>query len=267
MIGWLMLKLASRRRVIAATNLKICFPEKSEEERNELLKENFRLTVLGLIETAAVWFSDLKSRKKHSKIIGRENLDKALEKGKGVILLSFHMTTLEVGGALIGVDYDLWPMYKPNKNQLVEAMTRQGRLRHVNKLLTRNDIRGTVKALKSNKIVWYATDQNYGSKAAVFVPFFGIMASTITATTKFAKLTGATVIPFTQKRVDDGKSYILELHPALENFPGESESEDASRINHFLENYLKQNPADYMWLHQRFRSRPEGEEDIYPPRK
>lgn len=262
-LGWLMLKLAKRRRLIAETNLKLCFPEKSNSERKALLAKNFQLTALGLIESASTWFTDLNSRKKNTQITGLEHIDKALKKGKGVILLSFHMTTLEIGGALFCEHYKLWPMYKPNKNLLIETVMRQGRLRHAESLLRRNDLRATVKALKSNKIVWYATDQNYGGKKAVFVPFFGIQAATITATTKFAKLTGATVVPFTQKRINDGKQFLLEIHPALENFPGTDEVEDATRINLFLENYLKENPADYMWLHQRFRSRPEGEANIY----
>ena len=155
-------------------------------------------------------------------------------------------------------------MYKPNKNPLLEQTMTTGRLRHIDHLFKQNDARGAIKALKKNHILWYATDQNYGPKASIFVPFFGIQASTITSTTKFAKLTGATVIPFTQKRTNGGESFELTLHPAFENFPGKNEYEDALQINQFLENYLKQNPEDYMWLHQRFRNRPKDEPPIYP---
>ncbi|WP_444998367.1 LpxL/LpxP family Kdo(2)-lipid IV(A) lauroyl/palmitoleoyl acyltransferase [Aliikangiella sp. IMCC44359] len=264
LISWLMLKLASRRKKIAEINLKLCFPQLSDKERQQLLVDNFYETSLGLVETASCWFSDLHQYADNTEIKGSEHLDAALAKDKGVILLSFHMTSLEIGGSLLGKHYPINAMYKPNKSLLVENQMRQGRLRHVKSLLKQSDIRGTVKALKSNKIVWYATDQNYGNKSAVFVPFFGTMASTITATTKFAKLTNATVVPFTQRRVKNGKGLILEIHPPFENFPGANETEDAMRINQYLEKYLTLYPVDYMWLHQRFRTRPPGEKRIYP---
>jgi Kdo2-lipid IVA lauroyltransferase/acyltransferase len=120
-----------------------------------------------------------------------------------------------------------------------------------------------VKALKSNEIVWYSTDQNFGNKKGIFAPFFGTQASTITAISKFSKMTGATVIPFTHKRTHNGKGIELQLHPEFKNFPAESPEQDAKRINQFLENYLIENPANYLWLHQRFRTMPPGEPAIY----
>ncbi len=266
LLGKMMHLLASRRRLIAQINLKLCFPEMSEKQRALLLKENFALTGLALVETAACWFSSLNSRHARTTLTGEHHLKKALAKNKGVILLSFHLTSLETGGCLLGRNYPITAMYKPNKNQLIEDFMCTGRQRHIKAVLQQNDVRGTIKALRKNEIVWYATDQNYGTKSSVFVPFFGIQAATITATTKFAKLTGATVIPFTQARSADGKHFELTLHPELDNFPSTSEAEDAARINLFLENYLRQQPADYMWLHQRFRTRPANEKRLYPKR-
>ena len=139
----------------------------------------------------------------------------------------------------------------------------EGRTRHIKGLLDRANVRGTIKALRKNEIVWYAADQNYGGKTKVFVPFFDIQTATITATTKLAKMTGAAVVPFTQRRLEQADSYQLTLYPALEGFPSKTEEEDAARINLFLEQYLKEYPVDYMWLHQRFRTRPQGEPKIY----
>ncbi|TQV87353.1 LpxL/LpxP family Kdo(2)-lipid IV(A) lauroyl/palmitoleoyl acyltransferase [Aliikangiella coralliicola] len=266
-LGWLLLKLAKRRKNIAKTNLNLCFPDLTDEERESLLRKNFQQTALAIIETAACWLSDLQSRHKNTHIIGQEYLEQAQAEGNGVIVLFFHLTTMEIAGCLLGHHFDFNAMYKPNKNKLIERMMCNGRLRHLRALLTQNDARSTIKALKKNQTVWYSTDQNYGTKKGVFAPFFGIQASTITATTKFAKISGAKVVPFTSKRIDDGKGFELAFHPALENFPGDSPEDDAKRINLFLENYLKDNPVDYMWLHQRFRTRPPGEPRIYPKRK
>ncbi len=262
-IGWLLYNLVPKRRKIAEINLNLCFPELTAEKKAQLLKENFALTGLGLIETAVCWFGNINSRLKQTQIIGKENLDTAIAKNKGVLLLGFHMTSLEIGGTLLAQTYDMSAMYKPSKNKLSEYFMRKGRLRHLN-LFTQNDIRPVVKALKNKQIIWYATDQNYANRSSNFSPFFGIQTATITATSKFAKLTDASVVPFIQKRSQDGKSFKLILFPELENFPGETEQQDATRINLFLENYLRENPKDYMWLHQRFRSRPTGEPPIYP---
>ena len=265
LLGWLMLHLSAKHKKIVDINLRLCFPQKTEEERQQIIRENAIMTGFGVIETCATWFSNLSSRLKVTEVVGRKYLDEALEKDKGVILLGFHMTSLEVGANLLANHYPLVGMYKPDRNPLIEFMMCQGRLRHIHGLVKQNDVRSMVKALKSNQIIWYAADQDYGrNKAAVFAPFFGIPASTITATTKFARLSGATVLPFTQKRINGGKSYHLEIHPPLENFPGENEVADATQINAFLESYLRDNPADYIWVHQRFRTRPEGESPIYP---
>ena len=262
-IGWLFVNIGKRRKRIASINIDKCFPELDQKQKKNLLRENMRATGRGIVEIASCWFTSLETQKKQSKLIGKEHLEAALSKGKGVILLSFHLTTLEVGGCILGKYFDFLAMYKPDRNLLVNKAMKDGRLNHLHGLIDRNDLRGAIRALRNNQIIWYATDQNYGGKNCVFVPFFGIDTATITSTTKLCKLTGASVVPFTQKRTDQADSYELELYPAFEDFPGESESSDAARINSFLESYLRQNPADYMWLHQRFRNRPEGEQPFY----
>ncbi len=261
-LGFLMHKIAKRRRKIANTNIKLCFPLMKNIEFQKLLRENFKATGMGLIETASCWFSNLENQHLNTQLSGQEHLESALAKGKGVILLSFHMTSLEIGGCLLGAYYDMTAMYKPSKNPLIEEAMRAGRMRHL-KLLERNNVRGTVKTLKKNGIIWYAADQNYGGKTNVFVPFFDIQTATITATTKLVNMTDAAVVPFTQRRGDKADSYQLTFYPAFEDFPGIDEKHDAARINKFLENYLRKYPVDYMWLHQRFRNRPPGEKSLY----
>lgn len=262
-LGFLMRKLAKKRRRITKINIDLCYPHLSQLQQEELIKKNMAATGRGLIETASCWYSDLKQQQGNTIVSGKEHLDAALAKGKGVILLSFHMTSLEIGGCLLGAHYDFYAMYKPNKNPLFEKAMCEGRLRHLKGLLARDNVRGTIKTLRKNNIVWYAADQNYGGKTVVFVPFFGIQTATITATTKLAQMTGAAVVPFTQRRLEGDDRYQLTLYPTLEPFPGDTEVEDATQINQFLENYLKQYPVDYMWLHQRFRNRPPGEVKIY----
>jgi len=266
-LGKVIFKLAKHRTLVADTNLQLCFPEKTKEEREAIVKETIYQTALATIELAACWFSDLKSRKAYSTIIGKEHIKSAQAKGNGVILLIFHFTSMELGGCLMGEQVKFNAMYKPTKNKLVEHVMCAGRLRHIHALIKQDDIKGTVRALKNNQVVWYSTDQNAGTIGGVFVPFFGIPACTITALSRMAKMTGAAVVPFTHRRTHDGKGLELELHPALENFPGECPKQDAVRVNEFLEDFLRQEPANYMWIHQRFRTRPPGEPRLYPKRK
>ncbi|TQV77461.1 LpxL/LpxP family Kdo(2)-lipid IV(A) lauroyl/palmitoleoyl acyltransferase [Aliikangiella marina] len=263
-LGFVMLKVSGRHKKIVDRNLTLCFPEKTAEERETIIKENAYLTGYGVVETSACWFSDLSSYLKDTKVHGIDNLHAALDKGKGVILLSFHTTGLEIGAQLLSHQERISGMYKPDKNPLIEYMMTKGRLRHVNQLVQQQDVRSMLKVLKNNGIVWYAADQDYGPKrSAVFAPFFGIPAACITATTKFAKMTGAAVIPFTQTRTNKARNYELTVYPALKNFPGESELADATRINQILEDILRANPADYFWVHKRFKTRPNNEESLY----
>lgn len=264
-IGWLMLTFSGRHRKIVEINLRACFPEKSEHELSRIIHRNAYMMGRGVVEASCCWYTNLASRNKNTQVIGGEHLEAALAEGKGVILLGLHATSLEISALLLGHHYEIWGMYKPNKNPLIEFMMCKGRLRHLKGLIKQNDVRGMVKALKNNKVIWYASDQDYGrNKSTVFAPFFNIQTSTITATTKFAKMTGAAVVPFTHHRVNHGKGYVLEIHPAMENFPGKDEVEDATRTNLFIENHIKKNPADYVWVHKRFKTRPEGEKPFYP---
>lgn len=257
-----------KRRKIALINLELCFPDKTDKERETILRENFRQSALAMIEVAACWFSDLKTRKKYSTLIGKEHIENAQKEGHGVILLIFHFTSMELGGCLLGEHFNFNAVYKPTRNRLVEETMCQGRLRHIHALITQDDVKSAVRALRNNQVVWYSTDQNYGNesrhKNSVFAPFFGIPARTITSLSRLAKISRAKVVPCTHRRTSDGKGLELELYPALENFPGNCAVDDATRVNKFLEDYLHKEPANYLWVHKRFRSRPPGSPEIYP---
>jgi Kdo2-lipid IVA lauroyltransferase/acyltransferase len=263
-LGRTLYKLAKRRKNIASINLSLCFPNNTVHQHQQLLKENIRQTALGIIETLACWLSALRSRQQYSTLKGAEYLEHAQLKGKGVILLVFHQTSMELAGSLLPNYITFTAMYKPNRNKLIEYIMCRARQKRNTKLIKQSDIRSTLKALKNNEIVWYSIDQNLGNKTKIFAPFFDIQTSTITAVTKLAKITGAEVVPLTHKRTNGDKGVELELHPAFDNFPGANPIADATKINAFLEGYLKKNPANYLWIHQRFRSRPPGEPAIYP---
>ncbi|MEB0208017.1 lipid A biosynthesis lauroyl acyltransferase [Pseudomonas sp. CCC3.1] len=269
LLGSLMYRVAGDRRRIAARNLELCFPEKTAAERTMLLKQNFASTGIAFFEMAMSWWWSKPRLAKLAHVEGLEHLKQAQREGKGVILMAFHFTTLEIGAALLGQQHTIDGMYREHKNPLFDFIQRRGRERHNLDSLAveRDDVRGMLKLLRSGRAIWYAPDQDYGAKQSIFVPLFGIQAATVTATSKFAKLGKAQVVPFTQQRLADGRGYKLVIHPPLDDFPGESDEADCLRINQWVERAIRECPEQYLWAHRRFKTRPPGEPKLYDKRR
>ena len=268
-LGAVMYRIAGDRRRIAARNLELCFPEKTAAERELLLKENFASTGIAFFEMAMSWWWSKPRLAKLAHVEGLEHLEQAQREGKGVILMAFHFTTLEIGAALLGQQHTIDGMYREHNNPLFDFIQRRGRERHNADSLAveRDDVRGMLKLLRSGRAIWYAPDQDYGAKQSIFVPLFGIPAATVTATSKFAKLGKAKVVPFTQQRLADGSGYKLVIHAPLSDFPGESDEADCLRINQWVERAIRECPEQYLWAHRRFKTRPPGEPKLYEKRR
>ncbi len=268
-LGALMYWAARSRKQIAARNLQLCFPELSALERKRLLKENFASTGIAFFEMAMSWWWSTERLAPLGHIEGLEHLKQAQAEGQGVILMAVHFTTLEIGAALLGQQHTIDGMYREHKNPLFDFVQRRGRERHNvdATAIEREDVRAMIKVLRAGRAIWYAPDQDYGPKQSLFVPLFGIVAATVTATTKFARLGKARVVPFTQKRLEDGSGYRLVIHSPLEAFPGESEEADCLRVNQWAERAIRECPEQYLWAHRRFKTRPEGEPKLYKKRR
>lgn len=262
-LGWFMYRLLPARRHIAEVNLMLCFPELSEDDRRQMLREHFDSLGKASIETAMAWWSSDAQLQRLHHFEGIEHLDAALEQGKGVILLCAHFTTLEIGARIFAMQRPMVAMYRAHKNPLYEHIMCHHRKEHFTDAITRSDVRGAVRALKHNLPLWYAPDQDYGRKHSVFAPFFGVPAAVITATARFAKLSGAPVVPYFQERLADGSGYVMRLYPALQKFPIGDDVADATTINQVIENEIRKFPAQYLWAHRRFKTRPEGEPRPY----
>ena len=153
------------------------------------------------------------------------------------------------------------------KHPLFDYVQRRGREQRLLGVIGRDDVRGMLKLLRAGGVVWYAPDQDYGAQRSVFVPLFGVPAATVTATSKFARMGRAQVIPFTQQRLPDGQGYRLVIHPPLADFPTDSEEADCLRVNQWIEQAISQCPEQYLWAHRRFKTRPEGEPKLYKKKR
>ncbi|MEH6501360.1 MAG: lipid A biosynthesis lauroyl acyltransferase [Pseudoalteromonas distincta] len=264
-LGWGMYWAMPERRMIAQVNLQLCFPDWTEARRQEVLKANFASNGIALFEMAMAWWWPKARLAKLARIEGLEHLEQARAQGQGAVLMSLHFTTLELGAALLGQQATIDGMYREHRNAAFDFVQRHGRERHNADAVAieREDVRAMFKSLRAGRAIWYAPDQDYGRKASVFVPLFGVQAATVTATSTFARLGKARVIPFTQTRLPNAQGYKLTVHPPLADFPGPDEVADALRINQWVEQAILAQPEQYMWVHRRFKTRPEGEERPY----
>ena len=262
MLGKLAYSVAGDRRHIAETNIHLCFPQLSAADQKQLVKQIFRNNGRGIIETAFAWTGRIDRVKSRISFSGLDALQRAASEGKGVLLLGMHFSTLDLCGAALGQQVPFDVMYRRNKNQLMEATMRAGRVRNFPNAIERSDVRSVIKALKSGHVVWYGPDQDYGRKHSVFAPFFGIETASITATARIAKITGAPVVIFQHRRTDDNR-YVIELSEPLKHYPTGDEREDAARINQLVEDAILKAPDQYWWVHRRFKTRPPGESRPY----
>jgi KDO2-lipid IV(A) lauroyltransferase len=248
---------------IARRNLELCFPEMTDEQRKAILHAHFQSLGIGLFETAMSWWSPDKRILKLSTVSGAEHLEAALAKGKGVVLLSAHFTTLEIGARSLIVRGPINIMYRPTRNRVLERFLSRNRSKHAKRAIPRDDVRTLVAALKNNEAVWYAPDQAYRKKGAEMVPFFGIPAATNTATSRLARMTGATVLPFFQERLPGRRGYRVTIMPPLEDFPSDDPAHDAQRFNELIEAHARHVPDQYLWIHRRFKGLGEDYPDYY----
>ncbi|OEC36135.1 KDO2-lipid IV(A) lauroyltransferase [Pseudomonas cuatrocienegasensis] len=264
-LGALMYRVAGARRRIAARNLELCFPQMPSAERERLLRENFASTGIAFFEMAISWWWPRERLARLAHIEGLEHLRQAQAEGQGVILMALHFTTLEIGAALLGQQHTIDGMYREHDNPLFDYIQRAGRERHNRDAtaIERDDVRGMLKVLRAGRAIWYAPDQDYGPKQSIFVPLFGIPAATVTATTKFARLGRARVLPFTQERLADGSGYRMVIHPPFPGFPAEDEAADCLLINQWIERVVSACPSQYLWAHRRFKTRPPGAPKLY----
>lgn len=262
-LGELVYLLPSGFKRYAHRNLELCFPQQTAAQRATLLKEHFRSLGMGLFETGITWWSPDNRLLKLTMLEGLEHLDAALARGNGVILLSAHFTTLEIGARAICARRPANIMYRPTKNAVLERFLQRNRSRHAKRAIPRDDVRTLISALKTNEIVWYAPDQAYRKKGAEMVPLFGIPAATNTATSRLARMTGAAVLPYFPERLARGRGYRVTIQPMLDDFPGPDPKADALRFNRLIEAQIVRVPDQYLWIHRRFKGTTPDYPDYY----
>jgi len=261
LLGRLLYAVGRERRKVALINLRLCFPEKTEAEREDLARRHFIAFSRAVLDRTLGWWAPRERLERIIRITGVEHLNPP--DGSPVIMLSPHFVGLDAGATRISMFVRGCSVYSNQKNPVFNKLLYDGRIRFADVvLLSRQDgMRKIVKAMKDGYRFYYLPDMDFGPKDSIFVPFFGVQAATIPGVSRLARLTGAKVVACITRQVEDG--YEVEVMPAWEDFPGESVEADTALINRFIESQVLRMPEQYFWLHKRFKTRPPGEQRFY----
>ncbi len=246
-----------KRRHIAEVNIRLCFPNFNRTELQRLVRRTFESNAIGLFEAASSWFTDNERFRPITTTHGLHHLREAEQAKRGVILLGGHYSTLDLGGCLFNLYSEAASMQRDHNNPLFNLVMTRCRLRYCAELLSKDDLRGMLRALREGKSIWYATDQDYGRRSSVFAPFFNIPTATLTTTSRIAKKTGAVVIPFSHFRNNRG-GYDVYFGAPLPDYPSGDDIQDATCTNEVIEQAIRLHPDQYLWLHRRFKTEPDG---------
>lgn len=256
-LGHLAWHLTKKRRHVVQTNIRFCFPELSAEEQETLARRCMVSTGEAILEMAGSFSNHRINLNNRLTINGLEHVRNAQAAGQGVLLLGMHFNSIDVGSRLLSCAFDMNAVYRPNDNLVIDRLINKGRLNYMKGIVKRTDIRHIVRLLRKGDIVWYAPDQDYGTAHALFVPFFGVPAATITATSRIARMGKAAVVPCAHYRFPGGR-YLIEFGEPLSDFPCGDDEQDTARINQTIEHYVRKHPEQYLWVHKRFKHQPDS---------
>ena len=263
-LGWLLYQVPSSRKRIVHINLKLCFPEWSDERREDVAQKHFRHAIRSYVERSVQWFG---SARRLEKLI---QLDSAIDLTDPnlppTLFLGFHFVGIEAGS--IFLNYSLQrqcgSLYQPMSNPELEKVAKAARARFGADMASRADsARMVLRWLRDKKPVMLGADMDYGMRNSAFVPFFGVPACTLTAVGRLAKVGHAQVVPFIGEVLPKYKGYRLKVFKPWENYPTGDDEADARRMNAFLEEQIPKVPEQYYWVHKRFKTRPPGEPNVY----
>ena len=245
--------VSRRDRRIAQINLELCLPELSAAERNRILRLHFESLGCTLFETGLAWWASNERLSGLIHVDGAEHLHQALTRGRGALMLSAHFSTLELGVRALGLLKPFSFMYLTPKNALLAELSGRYRSRHAIQALAADQIRELLNNLKHNVPVWYAPDQRFNDRNSAPVPFFGQPAGSNVATSRLAKISGATVLPFLPARLPDDSGYVITIYPPFDNYPTDDAVADTRRYHELIEAHARRYPEQYLWTYKRFK--------------
>lgn len=262
LLGWLLYLLVVSRRRVVTVNLSLCFPERSPEEIRHLTQQTFVYFAQAWLDRSWIWHAP------RSWILRRVTLTGAVHELTGsapTVVFVPHFVGMDAawGGLVLRHPRDSTTIYTDQSNKLIDHWILRGRKRwgHMQLFGRIEGVKSVVKAIRAGKPLYLLPDMDFGPQESIFVPFFGISTATVPSLSRFARLGRAKVVAGVVSMTPTG--YEFKLSPAWENFPTDDVAADTALMNKKLEGYIKDQPAQYFWVHKRFKTRPVGAAEFY----
>ena len=264
-LGRLLHALASGRRQVALRNVALCLPDWDEGRRRQLVREHFQWLARSLLERGLLWYASPARLKALIQIEGDVGLAERID--KPVMWLVPHFVALDVAGVATQLFQGgkVASIYQAQSNAVFDQAMRNGRLRFgLAEIFARSErALPLVRAIKRGHAFFNLPDMDFGAKDAAFVPFFGVAAATLLAPARMARSLGMVVQPVVAEILPGGQGYRVRFLPPWDDFPGDDDVAAASRMNRWIEDEIRHNPAQYLWVHKRFKTRPPGDAPLY----
>ena len=261
-LGGLLYGVARSRRHVVHTNLRVCFPAWSEARREAVAREVFVRFAQAWLDRGWLWHRGPDCIRERVRLVGEVA---PLQQEQATVLFAPHFMGLDVGWTALTLDVQrAWTtIFTPQRNRVADAWIARGRQRFGDvRLFRREDgVKTIVGALRGNALLYLLPDMNFGESESIFVPFYGVPAATVPSLSRFAKLGRARVMPVLTRMTDSG--YEVEVLPAWGDFPTDDAQGDTALMNARLQTWIDANPAQYFWVHKRFKTRPAGEASLY----
>ena len=260
-IGKLLYPFMHRLRSTAYSNISHCFPDKKQKQVNLLVKRHFEAIGVSFFETANAYYGSDKKIRKLLTITNENFFQDALKEEGGIILLCSHFMPLMLGSRALLINHTIANIYRPQNNKLFDRIMVKGYKKNGAVMIKSTDTRSIIKAINNSLPIWYAPDQDLGKNNSVFAPFFGIQTATASATARLAKNNNTRVIPYSFIRTKKG--YTMSFEKPIANYPSNDPIQDATIVNQILEKQIIKSPEQYLWIHRRFKTRPNDEKNFY----
>ena len=264
-LGALLHRLAGGRRRVALRNVALCLPDWDEDRRRQLVRSHFQWLARSLLERGLLWYASPERLKSLIHVEGDVGL--AERSDKPVMWLVPHFVALDVAGVATQLFQGgkVASIYQAQSNAVFDQAMRSGRLRFgLAEIFARSErALPLVRAIKRGHAFFNLPDMDFGAKDAAFVPFFGVAAATLLAPARMARSLGMVVQPVVAEILPGGRGYRVRFLPPWDDFPGDDDVAAASRMNRWIEAQIRHNPAQYLWVHKRFKTRPAGEAPLY----
>jgi len=241
---------------VCERNISVCFADWTASEQRRLVHQCFIEHGIGLVETAWAWHRPTNFIADRLEITGQDLVETALKNDQGILLLCPHYSMLDLVAPIVHQCVGQFVIsYRPHDNAEFDREVVRGRSRF-GSLVNVRSIRDIVKRLKAGELVWFGPDQDMGVRGIVFAPFFGRPASTVTTPARLARMSGATTL-FLELHRRQGR-YRVQFRAMPDDYPSDDELANATALNQMIESALSHQPAQYMWMHKRFKTNPDG---------